>query len=153
MARELHRNSQMPRVATQRFGTLDYDQAHEIRFPNGLPGFEQQRRFLLVEQPTFAPLVFLQSLEAVGPCFIALPIGVIDSHYELPLSEEDAALLTPSGPSDLLSLAILTAPGDSPPTANLLAPVVVNLAARVGVQVVRADTKYSHCHPVGGPCS
>jgi flagellar assembly factor FliW len=30
----------------------------------------------------------------------------------------------------------------------LLAPVVVNLGTRVAVQAVRADTTYSHRHPI-----
>jgi flagellar assembly factor FliW len=47
-----------------------------------------------------------------------------------------------------MCLAILTVPKEGPVTANLLAPVVVNLATRVAVQAVRADTMYSHRHPI-----
>jgi len=34
------------------------------------------------------------------------------------------------------------------PTANLLAPVVVNLKTRRGLQAIQVDSSYSHQHPV-----
>jgi len=48
----------------------------------------------------------------------------------------------------LLCLAVVTAYDDSPPTANLLAPVVVNLANGSAVQSVRYGAAYSHMHPL-----
>jgi flagellar assembly factor FliW len=43
---------------------------------------------------------------------------------------------------------VVTLPASGPATANLLAPLVVNLAARLGVQAVRSDARYSHRHPL-----
>jgi flagellar assembly factor FliW len=39
---------------------------------------------------------------------------------------------------------VITAGEDSPPTANLLAPVVINLNSGRAVQAVRSDSVYSH---------
>jgi flagellar assembly factor FliW len=53
-------------------------------------------------------------------------------------------------------LAILSVSENRPPTANLLAPVVINLRTRVAIQAIRLDTAYSHEQPLameGAPCS
>jgi flagellar assembly factor FliW len=59
--------------------------------------------------------------------------------------------------SEVLCLAIVSAQTDGTLTANLLAPVVINLNTRVGVQAVRQDARYSHQHKLilegeGAPC-
>jgi flagellar assembly factor FliW len=49
---------------------------------------------------------------------------------------------------DVVCLALLSAAENGPLTANLLAPVVINLAAGRAVQAVRSDRAYSHKHPL-----
>ena len=89
----------------------------------------------------------------------AVPVAAVDRQYVMGVTGEDLELLgldrsrQPVPGTEVLCLAILTAPKNCPPTANLLAPVVVNLATRVGVQAVRTDALYSHCHQLGEPCS
>ena len=48
---------------------------------------------------------------------------------------------------EALALAILTV-AEGGLTANLLAPVVVNLANRRAVQAIRPDGRHSHAHPL-----
>lgn len=117
--------------------------------PWGLPGFEAATRFMLVENPDFAPLVFLQSLDTAELCFAAAPVAAIAPEYELAMTREDLERLEldPSrqpGPEEIVSLALLCAPENGPPTANLLAPIVIHLATHTALQAVRADRKYSH---------
>jgi len=145
----------MPEIVTRQFGSLSYSETAIIEFPVGLPGFENGHRFVLVERSASAPLVFLQNIELPELCFCAAPVEAIDPKYQLAMTEEDERLLGASGAP--LCLAILSqAPGGSPVgswTANLLAPVVIDLPSRRAVQAVRADTRYSHVHPVGASCS
>ena len=145
----------MPSALTAYFGELEYLESAVFQFPWGLPGFEKERKFLFVNQPHTAPLLFLQSLRESHLCFVLLPILTIDPDYQLVLDAEDLnALRLPSGRqprigSDVLCGAILRVgnPGESP-TANLLAPIVVNLKEQIGAQVIQADTRYSHRHPI-----
>lgn len=72
------------------------------------------------------------------------------------MSGEDREAIAADQSSPLLCLAMVTAVEDLPPTANLLAPVVVNLDNGLAVQAVRSDSVYSHKHPLlpeGAPCS
>ena len=136
----------MPRVHTGQFGELDYEEESTFLFPRGLPGFEHCRRFVLLNEPSLEPLVHMQSLEIPDLCFLALPVQTIDSTYETELTPEDQETL--GGRTMTLDLALLSVAFEGQLSANLLAPVVINLADRIAVQAVRSDLKYSHQHPV-----
>jgi flagellar assembly factor FliW len=118
------------------------------QFPRGIPAFEHVTRFSLVENPFFTPLVVLES-ETVPPLrFACAPVACLMPDYHLELSEEESALLGSCEPSRLLVFAILTFREDAPPTANLLAPIVLNPASGAGLQSVQANLRYSHIHPL-----
>jgi flagellar assembly factor FliW len=134
----------MPQIPTCQFGLFDYDPAAVVEFPTGLPGFETERRFVLIERPALAPVLFLQSLTSPGVCFPAAPVHSIDPQYELAVTPEDLALLGVDPAQPVLALAILSAPENAPLTANLLAPVVIDPQSRRAVQSVRIDRRYSH---------
>jgi len=116
-----------------------------LEFPCGIPAFETQKRFRLIEK---LPLLFLESETNPELSFLVLPVTLIDPDYRLALSEEDRETIGAGDESRLLCLAIITAVDDSPPTANLLAPVVANLDIGRAVQAVRSDSVYSHKHPL-----
>lgn len=127
----------------------DEIRAASYRFPAGIPAFENHLRFRLVENPRFAPIVLLESEIDPAVRFACAPVELIAPGYQLELSEEELELLgRPAAGSALIVLAILTFHEGSPPTANLLAPVVLNPAAGVGLQSVQYNSSYSHIHPV-----
>jgi flagellar assembly factor FliW len=144
----------MAEILTHQVGSLEYNESAVIDFPAGLPGFEDQTRFVLLDPPSSAPVVFLQSLNMLNLCFLAAPVISIDPQYELSVTPEDLRLLglneqrQPQPVTEVLCLAILTAPENGPLTANLLAPVVVEIRSRRAVQAVRIDSRYSHQHPL-----
>src|SRR5882762_5604882 len=79
----------MPQVATDRFGTVEYVEESVIDFPQGLPGFESEHRFVTIEQTQTEPIVVLQSLLRQNLSFLAIPVTAIDPDYELQLSSDD----------------------------------------------------------------
>jgi len=143
----------MPEIDTTNFGTISYVPESIFEFPNGLPGFDQQRRFLPVQSPGTAPILFLQSLEDPGLCFTTLPIWVVDPQYRLHVTAQDLELLgftanrQPRIGNEVLCLAVLSIRSTGT-TANLLAPLVVNLKNYKGVQAVSPELSYSHQHPL-----
>jgi flagellar assembly factor FliW len=118
---------------------------YTLEFPHGIPAFESERRFRLTDRE---PLLFLESETNPELSFLLLPVALIDPDYKLKLSPEDRDLIGATAKSGLLCLAMITAGEDLPPTANLLAPVVVNLDRCRAVQAVRSDAVYSHKHPL-----
>lgn len=136
---------------TQSFGVIAYEPESAVEFPAGLPGFEERRRFVALCFPDSEPLVYLQSLEDPGLCFLALPVLAVDPQYRLEVCAEERALigLAPEQPlrfgKEVLCLTIISL-RETGPTANLLAPVVINLSNRKAVQSVAAESGYSHQH-------
>jgi flagellar assembly factor FliW len=112
-----------------------------LEFPNGIPAFETERRFRLTDRE---PLLFLESEANPQLSFLLLPVALIDPQYKLAISPEDQEAIGAVEGSSLLCLAVITTAENSPPTANLLAPVVVNRESGRAVQAVRSDSVYSH---------
>ncbi len=141
----------MPVAQTSNFGSISFSPEAAIEFPRGLPGFDDRRRFVALQFKDTAPIVFLQSLEYPDLCFITMPVLAVDPQYRLQVSTEDLAevglstLRQPRIGEDVLCLAVLSL-RESGPTANLLAPVVVNLRNLKAVQAVAPESAYSHQH-------
>jgi flagellar assembly factor FliW len=150
----LHHNEYMPSFPTTYFGELEYDPSSVFDFPSGIPGFEEHTHFLLVEQPQSHPVVFVQSLRSPDLCFIALPVLVVDYQYRLELTEEDLAAVElantgqPRIGAEVACLALVTVTENADPTANLRSPLVLNLAKRIGRQVIHQDATYSFRQPI-----
>ncbi len=141
-------------VETKYFGNMEYREESVYEFPRGLPAFESETRFVLMEQPENKPLVFLQSLSRPSLCFLALPMWAIDRDYQTGISREDLEELglaperQPQSGSEVLVLALISLHDSFSPTANLMAPLVINLKTHRGIQAIRQDSCYSHEHPV-----
>jgi len=142
------------RCETRYFGPVEYDQESVLLFPDGIPAFEQERRFVAIRQPLNEPLVFLQSLTNRDLCFVALPVQSICSGYRMQMAPEDLEALgleagrQPAIGCEVLCLCLLAVEENAPPTANLLAPIVVNLKTRCARQAIQTDSSYSHREPL-----
>ena len=144
-------------LRTKYFGEIAQGDESGFHFPLGLPAFEEEKRFVPVELPGSDPLVFLQSARTPELCFLAFPIQVVDPEYHLALAVEDLAVLgleanrQPRIGEEVLALALLNVRDGFPVTANLMAPMVVNLKTLTAVQAVRHDAEYSFEQAVKGP--
>jgi len=98
--------------------------------------------------------MFMQSLSSRNPCFVLLPIFVADPNYRLNLTPEELfELELPAGQEpkigeDILCATLICVAQGEVPTANLMAPVVINLYKHIGMQVIHGDSGYSHQHPL-----
>jgi flagellar assembly factor FliW len=146
----------MPELDTTHFGRISYDGHTTFHFPGGLPGFESAHSFLPLSFPDRQPLIFLQSLDEPGLCFITLPVFTADPGYRLDVSPEDLAVIglppraQPRVGEDVLCLTVVSLRQEGP-TANLLAPIVVNVRNLRCVQAIAPGRGYSHQHPLLPP--
>ena len=149
----------MPQAETLHFGTLDFDDRAVIEFPRGLPAFEDQRRFLIIEREDTQPLVFLQSLDRPNLLFMALPVRAVEPDYRLAPCAEDLEELRLDLKHDtgddgaVTTLGVVTVWEDSGATINLMAPIVINTRTRRALQVVQPWAGYSHQHRLAGQAS
>jgi flagellar assembly factor FliW len=134
-------------MKTTHFGPVAIDESSALEFPEGLPGFENCRRFVPLESNGSPGLIFLQSLEQPQLCFITVLLRALWPDYELSIPAEERELLgfeAAAAPADEMALlAVLSFVEGEDPTANLLAPIVVHARTRRAAQIVRQDGHYA----------
>ena len=144
----------MLRIPTKFFGDRECDADSIYTFPTGLPGFEDQHSFCFLTAPGSEPLLFMQSTSIQNLCFVMMPILVVDPAYQVALTEEELATLelpagrTPQIGRDILCAALVCSGAGAEPTVNLMAPIVVNLKTKTGIQMIQCESGYSHRHPL-----
>lgn len=138
------------RVIQSRIGKLTIAPERVLHFPRGLIGFDNEREFTLVQLREDSPFLVLQSMNdpRLG-LMVADPYNFIQD-YDVVVGEAERKLLRIENIRQVLVLVTVTIPAGSPEntTLNLTGPVVINLEARVGLQVPQTDAKYpSHYKP------
>jgi flagellar assembly factor FliW len=129
-----------------RFADVEVDPRDIITFPDGIPGYEGQREFVLLNSTDFAPLTVLHAVDAAEPCFLAVdPKSVLDS-YRCDLGATDRLRLGAAEDTALLWLAIVSVNENGEVAANLRAPIVVNPQRMVGRQVMPNNCVYPLHH-------
>ena len=104
----------------------------------GLPGFPDARRFLLVEwAEETSPFALLRSLDHEALEFLVVAPVSLFPDYAPEIDDAQADALGLEAAEDALILVIVTV-GERPEdaTANLLAPIVVNVHTRASAQIV-----------------
>jgi flagellar assembly factor FliW len=130
-----------------RFGRFDVREDSIITFPEGLPGFEKSRRFVLLSSEQIAPLWCLHGLDAPEPSFLAVDPALVIAGYRKLLSPDDQLRLGGGG-RDCVWLALITIGGGEDAAVNLRAPVVVDAKRMIAVQVIQNRAQYQVNHPL-----
>lgn len=119
-----------------------------VRFPNGLPGFEACRSFVLMQNDVLGPLQLLKALEGPAASFLVIDPRRVLPEYRCELSQADRYRLGVQNTDTLLWLVLVTIELDGTITANLRAPVVINPERMIGHQVVPHDCVYPIRHVI-----
>ncbi|QOY85525.1 flagellar assembly protein FliW [Paludibaculum fermentans] len=150
----------MQAIQTAYFGEVSFPEASVIRFERGLPGFEHETAFVSISREDCAPLIFLQSLATPKLCFVTMSVLPLCAGYQIDMQPDELSALRlpadckPGIGSEFACLAIISVGEDGPPTANLMAPLVIHVPGSRAVQIIQADPAYQLRHPIGGPaCS
>lgn len=129
-------------VDTYLFGSVEVNPEKVISFPEGLTGFENSKRFMLVHEAAEGePASYtLQSLDNPNLAFQIADPTALGFQYELALSDAEAALLQTPAPEDVGVMLLLFKQEDEGRAtglgANFRAPLVINTRARIGLQKV-----------------
>jgi len=134
---------------SSRLGQIEIHDTEIIQFPEGLYGFETQKRFCLLPFDTTidCPLKWLQSLDNPDLAFVVTDPFLYVPDYRVVLSPEEQRLFHASPADTLVTLVIVRVPEDyTKMTANLVAPLVVNPQKMIGRQVVLSNPEYDTRH-------
>jgi flagellar assembly factor FliW len=130
------------------FGDFEAGADEVVRFPDGLPGFEQSRAFVVLSGQTLAPLQCLHAVDGEQASFLAIDPRRVLPTYRCQLSGPDRDRLGDLEDTPLLWLVLITIDDAGGATVNLRAPVVINPAAMTGFQVMPHDSLYPARHPL-----
>ncbi len=125
-----------------RFGVFEADLRDMITFPDGLPGFEACRRFVILSSIQMAPIQCLHAVDGPPASFLAIDPRLVLTSYRSVLSQADRLRLGVADEGPLLWLALLTVAEDGSASANLRAPIVINPSRMIGFQVMPHNSLY-----------
>ena len=135
--------------AKTKLGTFEIDEKEIILFKNGLPGFENLRRFCLISRADTEPIKWLVSLEDER---VALPVvdpWIILGDYSFELDKKKKKKLENPTKDRTLVMVVIDLHSENV-SANMAAPIVINLDKGVGEQIILEDERYSVRHPLKG---
>ena len=131
-------------IMTRDFGKIEIAQSDIISFKSGLPGFENLEEFILLPLADESPFIIMQSVKNPDVAFVTVEPGNLISDYEFEISDKVEKSLKIESVSSLLILNIITLKDNiENSTANLSAPIVINLEENLGRQVILDDQRYN----------
>lgn len=134
-------------IKSTRLGQLEANLEDILEFPNGLPGFLDEKKFILVPAEENSPFAFLQSVTEANLTFLIVDPFALFQDYEFILDEEAITDLQLSELNKPQIFNIVTIPEKAEEmTANLLAPVIINPHKRLAKQIVLDKGDYTTRH-------
>jgi flagellar assembly factor FliW len=140
------------KIETTRFGAVEVDEKKIIDMPHGMLGFQEKKRFVMFPHREDSPFYWYQSVDDPSLAFVVTSPFLVFPEYQVDLKDalkkmvwEDYGSETP-----FELYVVVNIPKGSPEkmTANLIGPILINIRNSQAVQLVLADSPYSHRYPI-----
>lgn len=139
----------MIKVKTTRFGEVEVNEADVIALPNGLIGFPELRKYVLLDHDKDSPFKWLQSLDDGAIAFVLINPLLFKPDYTVEVTEAEVSDLELQNEDDAVISVIITIPSNPQDmTANLKAPLVFNLQNRRGKQLILSNSEFTTRHNI-----
>lgn len=128
------------KIKNLQFGEIEFDDDIIIQFPDGIIGFENLRRFIIIKDEECEPFHWIISVDEPEIGFAVLePTLVVSDYYErVGFNPDVYALFT-----------IVTLNRDiSKTSVNLKAPIVIDKVKKLGKQVILEIPEFEVVHPL-----
>jgi flagellar assembly factor FliW len=124
-------------IQTKFLGEVEVQEESIIQFPEGIPGFVEEKQFVLIPLNETSPFLTLQSVKTAEVGFMVATPYAFKKDYAFDLQQSDVEQLHIENPEDVLVYGILTLKDTLlNSTINLLAPVVINQKTKLAKQIV-----------------
>lgn len=136
-------------IQTTRFGQIEITAEDLIEFPEGVLGFANLRKFVLLDTANEDVFAWLQSCERPEIAFPVLEPEIFTSNYKFTLTKSDMEALRVKSLEKIKVFCIVTIPEDPVQmTANLKAPILINVPERIARQCVLQDNNLAIREPI-----
>lgn len=133
-------------ITTRNFGEIEVGADQVIRFEEGLPGFEEEKEFVLLNNyDTEEPVPFMWLQAAKNPD-LALVVSIpffLRPDYEVEIPETVVKSLEINSPEEVGVYTVVKIEDKvENMTFNLMSPIVINARNHKGTQVIQDRTSW-----------
>lgn len=139
------------KITTSLFGEIEVDETKVITFAQGIIGFPELKRFMLIHdsEDESKKITWLQSVDEAGYALPVIDPLVVDEEYNPEIEDDLLIPLDIKDLSEVLVVTTVTVPSDlTKMTANFKAPIIINAANLKAAQIIVEDEKYLVKYPV-----
>ena len=135
------------KIVTTRFGEIDVPANMIIGMTKPVLGFEQLRKYVIVETPDFEPFKWYQSVDDPAVAFVIINPLLFFPEYAIEVNPKEIEELQVDSVRDVLTYAIVTIPPDyTKMTANLQGPILINTRTNLAKQLILVNSRYRIKH-------
>ena len=139
----------MIKVTTSRFGEIEINESEIVELPQGLIGFPELKKYILLNHDKDSPFKWLQSVDDGSIAFVLINPLLFKPDYTVEVTENEVCDLDLSNEEDAVISVIITMPTNPQNmTANLKAPLIFNLKNRKGKQIILNNSAYTTRHNI-----
>ncbi len=115
----------------------DFDLSNIIDFDNGIPGFEELSKFIILPLKEYPPFQVFQSLEAPPIAMFVIPIHYFESKQEIKIERIDLEQIGVRSQDETdIYFVMKMSQEEKIFTVNTKAPIVINPKILQGCQVI-----------------
>lgn len=146
MSEESSNTGEVLTFKSTRFGEFTVPAETVITIPSGIIGFPHTTRFVMLDHKP--PFSWLHSIEDPNLAFVVVDGFEFGQQFEVkpPVGDKDTDLKVEDEYAIMIIVTVRSDPRLT--TANLKAPVFVNMRNRKGVQIIIDDPRYSTRFPL-----
>lgn len=138
------------KVKTAHYGEIEADESRVIEIKGGILGFEDQTKFIMIEDNERLPFIWLQSLDRETTAFFVINPFLVVPRYVPEISDNDGQILELDGPEQAMVMTIATVRLDPfRISINLRAPLIINPEKRIARQIVLGNPQWQIQHFLG----
>lgn len=137
-------------IETTRFGNIEIDETRIFNFVLPIIGFNELRKYVIVDCNKDSFFKWLQSVEDPALAFPIVSVFSMNFDYTVDLPDNVIESLDIKAVESLLVMNIASIPQDNPQgtTINLLAPLVFNIDTQLAGQVILSGSNYDISCPL-----
>ncbi len=131
-------------IETKKFGVIDVNKDAIFNFVMPIIGFNDLKKYAIIDYKPDSPFKWLQSLEDMELAFPITLCSFFDIDYKFDIPDEEAQTLGIESADDVFVCNIANIPMSNPQgaTINMLAPIVINLTNKKAMQLVLKNTDF-----------
>jgi len=130
-------------------GLIEYEEKDILTFNKGILGFEDLRKFILIDLKEYEPFKLFHSLEDDELGIVVTSPYEFFEEYQVKLSNDVTEHLGIKKPEDAIIVTTVTLNSDPKKiTTNLQGPIIINSVNNLGEQIVVDNGKYKVKEPL-----